>query len=765
MLEYVIKRNGVREVADASKINNWMENLSKDIKDRLDWTSVVMEVFKESPEVMTSQDLQMALSKKFVSKHTWVSSLMGGRLYGIWHWKNLYGDVMPTVREQHRQMEALGLMEKLGYSDEDYDAIEKIVDHQRDLQQAQFQLKQNIYKYGLANRVSNQQMETPQFIFIRMAMALCQDEDDSTKLQSVEDYYDYLSFCKINAPTPDYINLGTPLRAYASCCLITADDTAPSLAAANHAAEVMTYSSAGIGRFLNCRSEGDPIRNGAIIHQGKMPYFDAGAGVVRANQQSGRGGASTEYVHVFDPEIMKIVMAQNPLTPIKSQQRKVHFNIMYNAFFVKKAARKEQIFTFNCFTAPDLNEALFSPNLDAFEALYHKYEQDESFVKNYIDAWKLGVAITQQEHEVSTLYTFDIHRANVNTPYRAPVRQSNLCGEIVNMTKGYPSAEWLYKTHHRNGEIGICNIAGIVVSNIKSDEEYEKAAYLTLKKIDTTIDLAHYEMPHVGYMAKGRRNAAIGAVGVAEVFARKGVRFDTPYGLELTHQMAERHLYFVLKAAIRLTEERGVCEFNDETKWGDGWLPFDNYAKGLDKVVEHKLRYDWEWIRAKLRQLGGLRFSTLIAHMPTESSSKAAGKPNGLYPIRELFMKKTDMNAVIDWVAPNDDLYGDDYQLAFDVNAIDLYKYYGVWQKFCDQSISADGYEDRVKKPVLTEKYLIETLVARPRYGVVTKYYQNSLTTDPNLLDDGKENGPAVSNAVTSFQPNERAECQGACAL
>ena len=764
MLEYVIKRNGTREVADASKINGWMEALSKDIKDRLDWSSVVMEVFRESPEVMATQDLQLALSKKFVSKHTWVSSLMGGRLYGIWHWKNLYGDKIPTLKEQHKQMVSLGLMEDLGYTDKEYDDLEEVIDHQRDLRQAQFQLKQNIYKYGLANRVLNKQMETPQFIYMRMAMALCQKEDKETKLKSVKDFYDYLSFSKINAPTPNFTNLGTPHRGYASCCLIMANDTAASLAAADHAAYVMTYMSAGIGRFINTRSEGDSVRGGFIEHQGKMPYFEAGGSATKANLQGGRGGADTEYVQIFDPEIKTIVMAQNPRTPVKKQNRKVHFNIMYNSFFVKKAALKEQIFTFNCFTAPDLFEALFSPNLDEFEALYLKYEQDEKFTKNYIDAWELAVMVETQSHEVSTLYTFDIQRANVNTPFRKPVRQSNLCGEIVNMTQGYPSAEWLYKENHRNGEIGVCNIGGIVIPNIANDEEYFKACYLELKMIDTTIDLAHYELPHVGYMAKRRRNAAIGAVGVAEVYAKKGVRFDTPYGLELAHQMAERHLYFVVKAAIKLTEERGLCEFADETKWGDGWLPFDNYKKNLDSIVAHKLKYDWEPIRQRLRELGGLHFSTLIAHMPTESSSKAAGKPNGIYPIRELYMKKSDMNAVLDWVAPDDDLYGSDYQVAFDIETVDLTKYYAVWQKFCDQTISADYYEDRVRRPVLTEKYLVNNLVARARYGVVTKYYQNAVTVNPDNLD--KENNSEQLFEPSSLQPNARGECSsGACTL
>lgn len=51
--------------------------------------------------------------------------------------------------------------------------------------------------------------------------------------------------------------------------------------------------SAGIGGNLNVRSVGDPVRNGAITHQGKMPYYNHIAGAVMANMQAGRGGACT----------------------------------------------------------------------------------------------------------------------------------------------------------------------------------------------------------------------------------------------------------------------------------------------------------------------------------------------------------------------------------------------------------------------------------------------------------------------------------------
>ena len=64
MLEYVRKRNGTIEKADASKINLWVTNLSKDLEDRLEWSKVLMEVVKESPSEMSSQDLQLEISKK-----------------------------------------------------------------------------------------------------------------------------------------------------------------------------------------------------------------------------------------------------------------------------------------------------------------------------------------------------------------------------------------------------------------------------------------------------------------------------------------------------------------------------------------------------------------------------------------------------------------------------------------------------------------------------------------------------------------------------
>ena len=189
-----------------------------------------------------------------------------------------------------------------------------------------------------------------------------------------------------------------------------------------------------------------------------------------------------------------------------------------------------------------------------------------------------------------------------------------------------------------------------------------------------------------------------------------------------------------------------------KTKWPDGWLPIDSYKKSVDEIVEPVYFYDWEALRAEVIENGGIRNSCLITHMPTESSSKASSVPNSVYPIRDLYLKKTDRNTVISWCAPNCDLLGEKYQIAWNIPSVDLIKVYAVLQKFCDQSISADLYQDRRgdKVEVTTEQMITEFL-AMVKYGMKTRYYQNSLVA-------------AENNSVTDM--NKAPVCvDGACML
>ena len=733
MLEVIIKRDGTEENFDSRKANKWLLWAGHDLIERVDWVGIVKHAMDNAPEVMSSQDFQMALIKGCLSRFDWPHNLMAGRLYAPFLRKKLYGDEMPTVKELHRKLQKMGLMIDMGYSEQEYDEVEKFMVHDRDFSMAYFQLAHDNSKYAIANRTTGEVFETPQFVAMRMAMHICSQgyKPGIKRLENIKRFYNNYSLGLVSSPSPNYSNLGTPNRGLASCCLIAAGDSAVSLAIANHIVFTMTYKSAGEGLYLGCRSILDPVRGGAISHNGKMPYLASFGKAVKANKQGSRSGALTTYVTVYDPEIMDLIMMQNPRTPLKKQNRDMHLSVMDNFFFAQKVAKREKYFTFNVFTAPDLHAALFSPDRELFVRLYEKYEKDDGFKKNYLDAYEIACAFEQQGHEVSTVYNFDIGEANTHTSFSCPILSSNLCIEVAQPTLPYKHMEDLYSTHdHGRGEVSLCSLGGIPIPKFPlkngEDSAYEEACYVAVVTADTCIDLSEYEFPHMAMTAKARRNIAIGMTGIAEYFARRGIRFDTTYGLETTSRLAERHLYYVIKASLRLAREKGNATWIDKTKWSSGWLPLDSYKKTVDSVVPHKLHYDWDALRKEIKEQGGLRNSALVAHMPFESSSKRHAHPNGVYPIRELYLNKTDGGNSIDWCAPDGDLIGADYQLAYDIATQDMIRYYAVLQKWADQSISADFYEDRIKNPRISKDTLIERYLLRKRLGVKAKYYSNS---------------------------------------
>ena len=261
---------------------------------------------------------------------------------------------------------------------------------------------------------------------------------------------------------------------------------------------------------------------------------------------------------------------------------------------------------------------------------------------------------------------------------------------------------------------------------------------------DKCIHMAHYELPHVGYTAKHRLSIGVGIIGLAHHLAAKGLKYDTLEGRNEIHRVAERHMYFLIKASLQLGKELGNAPWMHKTKWPQGWLPIDTYKKAIDETVTIGLQYDWESLRAKIIENGGIRHSTVAAHMPTESSSKASGSPNGPYPIRDLSLKKSDAQNVLEWCAPDNDLLEDQYQLAWDISTTDMMKVYGIIQKFTDQGISADFYTDRVKQPIITSDDIINEMRAMVKYGVKSQYYQNTYSVESTAVENKAPEIPAT---------------------
>ena len=427
MIETIVKIDGRKEDFSPNKINKWGEWASKSLGNRVDWSSVVLHTVSTLSKETTSLLLQERLIKTCLEYNSWSYNRMAGRLYAALIYKKVFNGTIPTVKEVHRNLQKIGLMEYLDYSDEEYEQVEKIIDHSYDLKATHFELKQVREKYSIRNRITSEEYESQQFVYMRMAMSLAEDQPKERRMKDLESWYYHFAEKRINAPTPNYVNLGTPLRGFASCCLYTVNDNARSIGIGDHIAYTMTYMSAGIGAHHQIRSIGDSVKGGIIKHLGKLGYYRSLVGVIKANLQNGRGGAATTYYNMFDPEVETISQLKNPMSTEDKKIRSMDYNAGGNKFFARKAAKKEDIFLFNCFTAPDLYDAFYSDDKERFERLYEKYDNDPNFKKKYVSAREVLLTVLNEGFETGRAYLHWPDEMNRHTPFKEKIFSSNLC--------------------------------------------------------------------------------------------------------------------------------------------------------------------------------------------------------------------------------------------------------------------------------------------------------------------------------------------------
>ena len=226
--------------------------------------------------------------------------------------------------------------------------------------------------------------------------------------------------------------------------------------------------------------------------------------------------------------------------------------------------------------------------------------------------------------------------------------------------------------------------------------------------------------------------------------------YTTQEGRDFIFEQSEKFAYFVTKAAVKITEELGPCKVMDNNKYAEGWLPMDDASPAALALTTKSLSYDWDSLREDMKRLGGLRFSTLMAHMPAESSSIACSLTNSIYPIRELSLTKTAGDSSNKWIAPEATKLAKWYEIAWNMSNEHHINNYALWQIFNDQSISADLYADRTKTVNIPMSQLFKEVAYSAKLGLKSHYYYNTLT-------DSKESTEFLE---TRIEDNTEAELE-----
>ena len=191
------------------------------------------------------------------------------------------------------------------YSKEEIDKVNGYIDHDRDFMFTYAGLRQVVDKYLVQDRSSGGVYETPQFMYIMIALTIFAEYPKQTRLNYVRRYYDAISKHKLNIPTPIMAGVRTPIRQFASCVLVDIDDTLDSIFSSDMAIGKYVAQRAGIGiNAGRIRGINSKIRGGEVQHTGVVPFLKKFESTVRCCTQNGiRGGSAPVPFPIWHQEI------------------------------------------------------------------------------------------------------------------------------------------------------------------------------------------------------------------------------------------------------------------------------------------------------------------------------------------------------------------------------------------------------------------------------------------------------------------------------
>ncbi|WP_370580759.1 class 1a ribonucleoside-diphosphate reductase subunit alpha [Snodgrassella alvi] len=631
------------------------------------------------------------------------------------------------------------------YSRAEFDELNDCIEHNRDLTFSYAAVKQLEGKYLVQNRVTKQIFESPQFLYMLVAMCLFARYPQATRLTYVKKFYHAISTFKISLPTPIMSGVRTPTRQFSSCVLIECDDSLDSINATTSAIVKYVSQRAGIGiNAGRIRALGSEIRGGEAQHTGCIPFYKMFQAAVKSCSQGGvRGGAATLFYPLWHLEVENLLVLKNNRGVEENRVRHLDYGVQINRLLYTRLIKGENISLFSPSDVPGLYDAFFADQ-DEFERLYVLYEKDNSINRRSIPAVDLFSLLMQERAGTGRIYIQNVDHCNTHSPFDpklAPVRQSNLCLEIALPTRP------LNDIKDPEGEIALCTLSAFNLGALENLEELEELAELATRALDALLDYQNYPIKAAELATMNRRTLGIGVINFAYYLAKNGVKYSDGSAINLTHRTFEAIQYYLLKASVKLAQELGACPKFSDTTYAQGLLPIDTYKKDLDKICQEPLHLDWESLRTDIVK-HGLRNSTLTALMPSETSSQIANATNGIEPPRGLVSVKASKDGILKQVVPEFERLHNQYELLWDMPNNEGYLHLvGIMQKFIDQSISANTNYDpqRFEGQKVPMKQLIKDLLTAYKFGLKTLYYQNTRDgaddMQTSIQDDGCASG------------------------
>ena len=747
----VLKKNGVSVPYDVSKINSFLELITEGIEN-VSMSDIIMNsniLLYDGISTSQINSIFIKSAENLITEDTPNYDLVAGRILMSEIRKSAYGDFDPDdLYEIVTRNVLIGRYDPellIHYTKEEFDHFDMFIDHDRDLQFSIAGVREWEDKYLVKDKKSNQFFESPQVSYILMAMSTFmydQGNEKYSRSDLVKLRYEHLSLGYVNSPTPQSAGLRTSTRNYSSCVLIEAHDSIDGISAVERVAKKYATLKAGLGIGVQgLRATNQPIRNGEAINTGVLPHAKSIELSATSCSQGGiRKGSCTFNWLGWHLDFEDIVRYKNGAKLDDDSMKHSDHSILINEYLWTRALNNEDIWLFSPEQVPDLYNSFFLGDNAIFEKLYLEAIDMPGIAKKKIPATEWIFPIVTERFGTGRIYLLMMDNTNKYSPFipeLAPVRMSNLCVEINQHTEPLKYVTKEDGSETIEGLIALCNLGGINFGLINNIKDLEEICMVTVRAIDNLLDLQYYPFEAARLHNELYRPMGIGITGLAYWLAKNDLTYSNCY--ELLDEWVDFWSYSIIKASMELSREKGACKGFKSTKWSQGILPVDNYAKAVDEIYKPPERDHWNYIRENIQEYG-IRNATLMAIMPSETSAKISGRgtTNGVEPIRDFIVQKGGKSSKGKFVAPELSTLRDKYDLVWSwTGCTQLIYTYAIIQKYTDQSLSANSYYGKNKFPggKIPVKTIIKDITLAIKYGLKSLYYNNNDDDNTELFN------------------------------
>ena len=751
----VKKRDGKLELLDYDKIHTVVQWATEGLK-QVSISDIEMNAKLQIKNGITTREIHTVLiqsASDLISPKTPNYQYVAARLSLYYLRKEIFGatNELPKLSEVIRTNVDIGIYDPIildKYDEEDLDIINDMIKHERDFKFAYAGFQQMIDKYLLKDRSSGKIYETPQYMYMLIAMTLYSDYTKGKRLNLIRKFYNDVSLFKLSLPTPIMCGVRTPNRQYSSCTLIDVGDDMDSIIHSDAAVTYYTSKRAGIGlNFGRIRGIGSKIRNGEVVHTGVIPFLKKFEASTRSCTQNGvRGGSSTTHFPIWHSEIESVLVLKNNRGTDDNRVRKMDYSIQMSRLFYRRIINNENITLFSPHEVPDLMDAFGFDN-DKFDELYVKYEKSRGIYKKQINARELFNHLCRERVETGRIYIMNLDHCNSHSAFTDKISMSNLCQEITLPTT---PIQHIDDDSDTESEISLCVLSAINVGEIKKLSDLEGVCENAVRALDYVITHQDYPVKAAEKMYK-RRSLGIGITNLAYYLAKNKCHYENREALPVVDELMEHIQYYCIKASIKLAKEFGPCEWFHKTKYGQGILPIDTYHKGIDKIFTREHTLDWEELRAEIKE-HGMRNSCLTALMPCESSSVVTNSTNGIEPPRQFLSIKKSKQGLLKQLVPEVDKLMQHYTLAWEMSDNKgITEIAATIQKWIDQAISVNQYYNpahplRGDDNEISLSEIAKDIIYHYQLGGKTLYYAN---TADGKSDAGEDEGGCVGGSCS----------------